>query len=210
MPRRLATGDPDVWRRAVDATNPASMLVAIRSRMGTELQRSLTPEDVWQETLLKAWQARASFSWAGAPSFRRWLLTIADHCIADHRDHAHAKRRDIARTRPLVDHGAPDPSAQARQHDEPWSSTTPSRLAVASEQARLITQALETLPDDLREVVRLRLFDELLIEEIASRLMLGESAVRHRFRRGAELYRASLRELLKSSTWGQDGTAAGA
>lgn len=192
----------------MDATNPASMLVAIRSRMGTELQRSLTPEDVWQETLLKAWQARGSFTWAGAPSFRRWLLTIADHCIADHRDRSHASKRDIAKTRPLADHGARDASAQAPQHGEPWSSTTPSRLAVASEQARLIAKALEALPDELREVVRLRLFEDLLIDEIAGRLGIGESAVRHRFRRGAELYRSQLRELLRSTTFG-DAEAGG-
>ena len=52
--------------------------------------------------------------------------------------------------------------------------------------------ALAALPVDVCEVVRLRLFEQLQIDEIAERLQIGPSAVRHRFRRGAELYKAAL------------------
>jgi len=44
----------------------------------------------------------------------------------------------------------------------------------------------------VRDVVRLRLLEQLPVEEIAQRLQLGASAVRHRFRRGAELYQKYL------------------
>jgi RNA polymerase sigma factor (sigma-70 family) len=59
--------------------------------------------------------------------------------------------------------------------------------------------ALDALPDDLREVVRLRLFEELTLEEIAARLNLGVSGVRHRFRRGGTLYQQALVEALGGS-----------
>jgi DNA-directed RNA polymerase specialized sigma24 family protein len=52
--------------------------------------------------------------------------------------------------------------------------------------------ALAGLPDDVREVVHLRLFEQLAVEAIAQRLGLGVSAVRHRFRKGAELYQQRL------------------
>jgi hypothetical protein len=62
-----------------------------------------------------------------------------------------------------------------------------------------MVEALEALPMEVREVVRLRLFDELSLEEIAGQLALGLSAVRHRFRKGAELYRQRLRLALGRS-----------
>ncbi len=208
MDRRLAAGDPEVWSHAVEAANPASMLVAIRCRMGADLHQRVSPEDLWQETLLKAWQARENFVWEGTPSFRRWLLAIAEHAIADHRDHARAKKRDVARTTRFADAHQDSTSREPGLALEPWGSATPSRLAVAREQAQAMAKALDSLPDEVREVVRMRLFDELPIAEIAERLALGESAVRHRFRRGAEEYRKRLHALLRSSSTGAQGAPA--
>ena len=63
-----------------------------------------------------------------------------------------------------------------------------------------MSKSLEDLPEEVREVVRLRLFEDQEIAEIAEKLSLGESAVRHRFRKGAELYRERLRALLGPTT----------
>lgn len=184
--------DADAWTSLITAANPASMLVAISGRIDRELCPQLSPEDVWQETLLRAWKSRQNLTWEGTPAFRRWLLTIAERCIVDQIDRLRAQKRGggkarLSRSRSAGGANLPDV--------EPWGSTTPSRLAIAREHARLMSQALESLPDDLRQVVRLRLFEDLQIGEIASRLGVGESGVRHRFRKGAELYRARLRAL---------------
>lgn len=184
--------DADSWSAAVQAANPASLLVAIRLRMGPALLQHASEDDLWQETLLRAWRTRQSFAWQGMPAFRRWLLAIAEHVIGDHRDHFTAQKRAAARTQPFA--GGDDSAAW-----EPWSSTTPSRLVSERERARLMIEALTVLDDELRDVVRMRLFDELSLEEIASRLQLGISAVRHRFRRGAEAYARKLR-VLESTT----------
>lgn len=194
MEEPLSLDDPDTWSSVIQAANPAALLVAIRSRMGTALAELATPDDIWQETLLCAWRQRGSFRWQGTPAFRRWLLSIAEHCVEDCRDHFKAGKRDAARTRRWTGGGSDDGALP-----EPWASTTPSRVAAARELAAAMQGALESLPDQLREVVRLRLFDELTIEEIAARLQLGESAVRHRFRRGAETYRDRLRALITTS-----------
>ena len=185
--------DPDAWASVVQAANPAALLVAIRARLGPALAALVLPDDIWQETLLRAWRQRASLQWLGISAFRRWLLSIAEHCIEDSRDHWKAGKRDAARTRRFAD------AADAEGAVEPWASTTPSRIAAAREMAAAMQTALESLPDDVRDVVRLRLFDELTIEEVAARLGLGESAVRHRFRRGAEHYRDRLRDLITTS-----------
>lgn len=192
--------DADAWSAAVQAANPAALLVAIRLRMGPALAQHVGEEDIWQETLLRAWRTRQSFDWQGMPAFRRWLLAIAEHTIGDHRDHFLAQKRAVNRTQPLAD--GSDPAGH-----EPWSSTTPSRLASERERARLMAEALATLDDEVRDVVRLRLFDELSLEEIAAQLQLGISGVRHRFRKGAEAYARRLRVL--ESTSGHGGRPAG-
>ncbi|MDO8349484.1 MAG: sigma-70 family RNA polymerase sigma factor, partial [Planctomycetota bacterium] len=187
----------------VAAANPASILVAIGCRMGHELRQRLAPEDVWQETLLKAWQARADFEWQDVATFRHWLLRIAQHCIEDLRDHDRAKKRDSRRTTAMAPASRSASSASPHAYViEPWGSTTPSRIAVDREKAEAMEKALQSLPYELRDVVRLRLFDDLSIAEIATSLGLGESAVRHRFRAGAEVYRARLRTLLEATSVG--------
>ena len=181
--------DPHVWSNLVDAVQPASILVAIHWRLG-DLQARLTPEDVWQETLLRAWQAQREFEWQGTASFRRWLMRIAENCIETIRAHEHAQKRDLGRTVPL---SLPRAGADGTRATEPWGSTTPSRVAAERERAQAMQRALAALPDELREVVRLRLFEDLPILDIAARLGLGESGVRHRVRKGVELFHQRLR-----------------
>ena len=196
----FSLADADDWAAAVQGANPASLLVAIRLRMGAALAQYVNEDDLWQETLLRAWRTRQSFTWQGMPAFRRWLLTIADRTIADHRDHFLAQKRTAQRTQSLDGEGG--------STLDPWSSTTPSRLASERERARLMAEALATLDDEVRDVVQLRLFDELSLEEIAERLQLGISAVRHRFRKGAESYARRLRVLESTSGHGRPGAGA--
>lgn len=191
----------DSWCAVISAANPASLLVVIASRMGPGLRAHLDPEDLLQETLLAAWASRESFTWQGLPAFRSWLIRIATHRIEDCRDGLVAKKRDPQRTRPWDARGPEGTlSTDAGQGNEPYASTTPSRIASAREEARRMQQSLAELPDELRDVVRLRLFEDLPIEEIAARLGLGESAVRHRFRKGAEAYRKRLGTLRADRT----------
>lgn len=180
---------PRAWEGLIASVGPASLLLIIESRMGPVLRARLAPEDVLQESLLLAWRDRASHQWRGLRAFRSWLLSIIDHRIADARDHAGAlKRGGAVQHRPIA--GQDGAGATHRDPDpEPWLSTTPSRVASLREQAAAMRDVLDSLPDDVRTVVRLRLVEQLQIVEIAAQMGIGESAVRHRFRRGAELFR---------------------
>jgi RNA polymerase sigma-70 factor (ECF subfamily) len=183
------------FERALDAVMPAALLVAIEGRMSVALRRCCSPEDVLQEALLAAWRDRGAHEWRGLRAFRSWLLKVIDNRIHDLADRANAKKRGAARQ-----------DVAPTQTDDGWRaidnlvvrSTTPSRIAIYNEQAAAMRAALDTLPDELRDVVRLRLFDQLSLDEIAARLGIGESAVRHRFRKGAELYEARVRAELAS------------
>lgn len=192
--------DPYAWANVIEALGPASMLVAIQGRLGKDLERRLQAEDIWQETLLHAWRDRARCLWTDVRGFRRWLLGIVDHRIADARDFFTAQKRTSARERPLV---RPSPFDSGTWHSELLRSTTPSRVAVQREQADQMLRALSAVPPELREVLRLRLFDGHTIHEIAEQLGIGESAAKHRYRKGAALYRDNLHRRLRSSTDGE-------
>lgn len=191
----LREGTPREWDRLIESIGPASLIVVIGSRMGPFLRARIDPEDVWQDVLLLAWRERTSFEWRGNSSFRSWLLTIADHRIRDLVQFETAEKRSAATTlrlEPIPQRGGYSHSTDA-VFAGPIATTTPSRAASLREEANAMRVALEGLDDELREVVRLRLFEELPIETIAARLAIGESAVRHRFRKGLEGYARRLR-----------------
>jgi RNA polymerase sigma-70 factor (ECF subfamily) len=172
------------------------MLVILRSRMGPALRELMTPEDVWQETLLHAWRDRKSCRCQRSEAFRKWLLQVAENRIRDLVDAANAAKRGAGRTAlslaEMSGHTSVDDAAASA-----WvASTTPSRIAVHAEQARAMEAALATLPSQLRDVVRQRLFEELTMPEVAERLGIGLSAAKHRFREGASIYRRELAAVL--------------
>lgn len=192
----LASDDARSWEQVVEAVGPASLLVVIDRRMGTALRQKLSAEDIWQEVLLQAWRDRANCQWAGLASFRRWLLGIIDHRIRDAIDFFNAKKRG----RDEVIRSLQSKSGLGTRNSmEPRRSTTPSRLAVYREQAEQMSAALSELPGEMRDVVRLRLFEGLQMNEVADQLGIGLSAAKHRFRKGAALYRARLFARLGSS-----------
>lgn len=182
-PNSFALADARDWEHAVEAAQPATLLLIIESRLAHSL--SATPEDILQETLLRAWRSRATFVWHGHRAFRAWLLTIADRCIADLTDYARAACRDRARNQPWDESAPPDAVS---------STTTPSRIAAYREQCAAIRRALDALPEHLRVPLRLRVIEQLPLAQVASLTGLSVAAVQHRVRRGAVLYQALLRQ----------------
>lgn len=182
-------GDRDAWERLITAVGPAWLLVAIRGRMGTALQRHHSPDDVLQEALLHAWRDRDRCTWQGVRAFRSWLLQIVDNRIRDLAEHAGRQKRG----------GDATISSLPDELLLPPRTTTPGRLSAWREQAETMFRALAELPDELREVVRLRLFEELEMADVAARIGIGLSAAKHRLRKGAEIFRRQLRALITAS-----------
>jgi RNA polymerase sigma factor (sigma-70 family) len=184
----------------IEAVGPASLLVVIGSRMGPALKRHHTEEDVLQDALLHAWRDRLQCEWRGLKSFRSWLLSIIDHRIGHLAAAAATQKRGAAvRVTPFSAFDGANSAATADSNfPGPAGSTTPSRVAIFRELAATMREALDALPADLGEVVRLRLFDQMTLNEIAERLNVNLSMVRRRFGRGLELYEQALRRSLAS------------
>lgn len=178
------------WSRLVEAVGPASILVVVESRMGERLKSRTTVEDIFQEVQLRAWRSRLGFEWRGLKSFRSWLLTIADNVIVDE-----VRKLDSG---PLLSELAGPAATESAAFAGPVGTTTPSRVLSWREQKQIMQAVLDSLPEDLREVVWLRHFNGFEIAHVAQRLGIGESAVRHRLRKGLELYHSRLERELAS------------
>jgi len=196
----LESDSPLDFDQLVAAVGPASLLVAIEFRMGRLLRERTTAEDILQDVLFLAWRERRRFEWRGRRSFRAWLLTLIDNRISDAQSHETAQKRGggapvLPLTSPRVCgvDGSTGPSFGA-----PIDSTTPSRIAIYSERAAAMREALASLPDDLRDVVRLRLMEQRPLDEIAALLGIGAAAAAHRFRKGLEIYARRLEAVLTS------------
>lgn len=181
------------WDRLIASVNPPAMLVAIRGMMGRTLRERLDPDDVWQETLLHAFRDRHACEWRGVGAFRRWLLEIARHRIHDLADQANAQKRGAGREVRFGDLQQSTGSAGDERYAGPCARTTPGRAAADRETADHLEAALEAVPPEWRDVVRLRLFEDRPLDEIAAQIGVGVEGVRYRFRHGAEAYRRELR-----------------
>ncbi|MBL8727318.1 MAG: sigma-70 family RNA polymerase sigma factor [Planctomycetes bacterium] len=185
--------DPTTWCRLVDSLDAATIFVVIGSWIGAEVRLEISVEDIWQETLWMAWRDRQQHEWSSLSKYRAWLLGIAHNRVR-------AAVRGVLRTkrggsRPLArfsDLGGAD----TVDGYLPPQSTTPSRTASHLERARVLEHALAALDEPLRDVVRLRVFEEVPLKDSAERLGLPLSTFKDRLVRGMRDYRRELQRRL--------------
>jgi RNA polymerase sigma-70 factor (ECF subfamily) len=121
-------------------------------------------EDCVQDSFVSAWRARHSLRDQSAE--RAWLLTIV----------ANTARSHLRRRIPLPTDILPeDPTTR-----DPFSD-----LALSAD----LGQALDQLPADQREVIVLRVYLDLSVEETARALKVAEGTVKSRLSRALEALR---------------------
>jgi RNA polymerase sigma-70 factor (ECF subfamily) len=144
------------------------------------LQRQLRDQGLAEEFFQDTWQRviTARDRYRPEAKFATWLYQIAHNRVTDH---WRAKQH-----RPT----APDDAAElAERVPDP---ETPERTLSAFEERRRLQRALEELPDDQREVVLLRLEQELSLEEIGEITGVGRETVKSRLRYAMDKLRARL------------------
>jgi len=118
-------------------------------------------QDVVQRSFVKAYQSLASFR--GDSAFKTWIYRIAINLSLNH-------IRDRGRERPEEI----DDAALAE------SAVGTARLEEGEDAARL-RDAIEELPDMQRQVLQLRIFDELAFKEVAALAGCSENSAKVNF-----------------------------
>lgn len=125
--------------------------------------------DVWSETWARVVAARRRVRGESHSEHAAFVYATARNLLADR------ARRGVVEKRAL---------GQLRMEPlRPYEDPLPDDLS-----------ALEALPADLREAVRLRVLEELGYDAIAARLGLSEAAVRQRVSRGLKTLRETHRD----------------
>jgi RNA polymerase sigma-70 factor (ECF subfamily) len=142
-------------------------------------------EDVTQEVFLKVHRAAEQLDPGRDPG--PWLTAIACNAC---RDVWRSGAYRMARRSDPIDGDA------GTTGGFPTDARGPETLILARERERLVREAIERLPEPLREVVLLYDYRGLGHQEIAARLGIGHAAARKRYSRALEALGRLLRETL--------------
>ena len=140
-----------------------------RSLIRPPLQVRLDASELVQETFVKAHREFAPLAGSGERELVAWLRQILVRKPANQAKHHHARRRDQRRHESL--HVLLDRSSLASQEQLAVSIASPSAHAVRREQAALLADALACLPVDYRELFINRNLEQILVDEVAARMV---------------------------------------
>ncbi len=171
--RRAKVGSREAFEVLIEGLR-ARLLSWIDSRIQARLRRDLDPEDVLQETFLKAFRSLSSIEWQGEAAFLAWLRGIAEnHIRSEARKHLRVEKVDL-------------------EPELPASMPSPSKGLQRTERFDRLKGALDSLPPDYREAIVLARIRGLPVRQIAERLGRTEGATMQLLSRALKRLREAL------------------
>jgi RNA polymerase sigma-70 factor (ECF subfamily) len=157
------------------------LLHAARERLPHDLQSKGGASDLIQDTFLDAQRDFPRFAGTTEADLLAWLRCLLRHNFANFvRDYRRRERRSVSREEPL----RTDPlRVSAPERDFVSKAPGPRSDAIRRESSERCRRALARLPDIHRELIRLRLEDDLSYAAIGARMNMSEEAARKLFGR---------------------------
>lgn len=180
--RRARAGDPaalgallndhrDLLRRLAD------------QQLDSRLNARLDASDLVQQTCLSVHKRIAEFEGHDLPQFLAWLRQVHEHNIQNAiRDQLHAAKRQAGRDEQL---GHRDPER---------FQATPSQLAARDEEAARLQTAIDQLPAEEQQALRLRYLEGRTLEDVSREMGLTKDAVVWLIKCGMKHVRQQLQE----------------
>lgn len=144
-------------------------LLFIRCRLGPKLRARLDSMDVLQEAYVEGHKAFGGFEYRGDDAFAGWLCRVAENKIRGLADFHGAKKRT-----PPGEQLAVSVVLDRHRTDRTGPLSAVDRSAARTR----LAEGLDALEPDQREVVLLRFFQDLTLQEIADLMGKSEPGVR--------------------------------
>lgn len=144
-------------------------------------------EDIAQETFIKAYRALPQFR--GDAAFYTWLYRIAVNTAKNYLV-ARGKAMRTVSEHAVDDEDEPDERLVAQDIGTPETELLSKQVALA------VNEAVEALPEELRQAITLREMEGMSYEEIAEYMACPIGTVRSRIFRAREAIASKLRPIL--------------
>ncbi|HEX2080114.1 MAG TPA: RNA polymerase sigma factor [Longimicrobium sp.] len=182
LSRRARGGDRDAMDQLLRHLQEPVQRFLVRRLSGLR-DRADVARDLGQEVLIRANRALSGCTFPDDGRLMAWVLIIARHVLADY---LRAERGRCEVVPPEGLEAATQHAALARWHSDRWSE--PRRPLVQV----LAAAAAAELPEDTRELVRLRVQLGYTWKQAAAVLQISESAAKRRFQRARATVRRRL------------------
>lgn len=144
-------------------------------------------EDIAQETFIKAYRALPQFR--GDAAFYTWLYRIAVNTAKNHLVSRGKEMRTLS-DQAVNEDDEPDERLMAQEIATPETELLSKQVAIA------VNQAVDALPEELRQAITLREIEGMSYEEISESMDCPIGTVRSRIFRAREAIAAKLRPIL--------------
>lgn len=165
--RRAASGDDSAFEQL--------MLAQQKQVYNLCLRMSGNPEDAFdlsQEAFLRAWRALAQYQFGA--EFSTWLFRLTRNVCIDF-----LRKQKRQPTVPLET----EQDGETLELPLPDSAPGPEELTLHDEKRRVLVEAMQALPEEQREILILRVVNDLPYERIAEILDLQLGTVKSRLAR---------------------------
>ena len=171
------------------------LALLVRLQVGRRLRSKVDVEDMLQEISLEIHRKIGLFRGGSEREFLTWTRRLIGSILANQvRHYLGTRSRDARLERALVDEL--DRSSFALNDGMIAAQSSPSHQAVRREQAVLLADALNELPEDYREVIILRQLEGLSFPDVARRTGRTLDSVKNVWLRALDRLRLSLEHLL--------------
>jgi RNA polymerase sigma-70 factor (ECF subfamily) len=151
----------------------------VHRQLGPVLRKKGDTSDYVQDAMVQFLRYAPRFTVSDEPSFRALVLRVAVNSLRNQYDWFTAKRRAIARERPL-------PADTVLDLDPGHGEVrTPSKSAIRLEREAWVRLGMELLGPEDREILILREWEDTPFPEIGERLGITQEAARMRHNRAA-------------------------
>jgi RNA polymerase sigma-70 factor, ECF subfamily len=189
--RQAAEGDRQALEHLL--MSHYNMLVRyIAAGLPPSVQAAVSVEDILQDTFSLAFRDIGKLAPRGERAFAAWLKTIAENRLRDAIKELKRKKRGGGHLPVRTQAGTSTGSFVDLVELLSAGDRTPSRILAGKEAVQAVQVSLAALPDDYREVIRLRYLEGKGTDEIASEMNRSPGAIRGLVDRAKKMMREAL------------------